>query len=118
MTVVAVITTGDVCRVFPFCRHTVVAGDARADDLGVINDVGRCERYIVVAVLTDVSRVDMRGVFACGIGAVVAAYAVVGNVDVIEVRRNPPVCRVAVVAVVTTGDMRRVLALGGHAVVA
>lgn len=114
--VVAVITAGDVCRMFTLRRYTVMAGDARADDLGVINDIGRCECHVVVAVLADVSGVDMRGVLADRIGAVMAAHTVVGDVDVIEVCRDPSVRRVAVVAVVAACDMCRVLALGGHAV--
>lgn len=44
------------------------------------------------------------------IGAVVATEAIVGDVDVIKVRRNPRDCRVAVVAVVAAGDMRWVFA--------
>lgn len=76
----------------------------------MINDIGRRERYVVVTILTDVGRVDMRGVFACGIRAVVAADAIVRDVHVIEVRRNPCIGRVAVVAIVTARDMRRMLA--------
>lgn len=59
----------------------------------------------------------MRQVLARGSGAVVAADAVARNADVIEGGRQPGHCRVAVVTGITTGDMCRVFAGRGSAVV-
>ena len=55
---------------------------------------------------------------AGGLGAVVAADAVAADVDVIKIRGQPADGRVAVVAVVATRDMRRVLADRRYAVMA
>jgi hypothetical protein len=56
--------------------------------------------------------------FAGGLGAVVAADTVAADVEVIEVRRQPGDAAVAIIAGVVAGDVRRVLAGGGDAVVA
>lgn len=71
-----------------------------------------------MAVFTDVGRQDMRRVLAGCIGTVVTADAVVRDVHVVEVRGKPCDGRMTVVAVVTAGDMRRVLAFRGDTVVA
>ena len=47
-----------------------------------------------------------------------AADAVAGDIDVIEVRRQPAEGAVTVIAVVAAGDMRRVFAGGSDAVMA
>lgn len=52
------------------------------------------------------------------VSAVVAAETVTRNVDVIEVRWNPPDGRMTIVAVIATGDMRRVFTGRHRSVVA
>ena len=84
----------------------------------MIDQVGRRKRHIVVAVLAYIGGVDMCRMLARCIGAVMTADAVVGDVGVIKVRRNPRVRRMAVVATIATRDMCRVLAGRGGAVVA
>lgn len=84
----------------------------------MIDHVRGSERHIVVAVLTNVRGIDVRWVFAGCIGAVMAADAVIGDIGVIEVGRYPGVRRMAIITIVTTGDVRQVLALGRVAVVA
>lgn len=87
MTVVAVVAAGNVRRVFPYRRDTVVARGASADNLCVIDRVHRCEDIGCVTVLAHITGENVRWSFAGRIGAVVAARTVTGNVDMIEVRR-------------------------------
>jgi len=104
----------EVSRILAGRRIAVMAGTAGTENLCVIN---RCYGYPCnrrMAVLTNVGGQDMCRMLAGGIGAVMAADAVIGDVGVIEVGR----CRMAIITVVATGDMRRVLALGRVAIVA
>ena len=98
--IVAVVAAGDVRRVLALGNDAVVAGHAGTDHVGVIDEVRRRKGHVVVTVLADVSRVDMRWMFADFVHAVVATDAVVRDVDVVEIRRNPGGGRVAIVAVV------------------
>lgn len=87
MTVVAIVTAGDVGRVFAGCRDAVMAGTASAYDLGVVDRI-RGHPYIAgVAVFANVARLNVRGVFTGGIGTVMAAEAAACDVHVIEIRR-------------------------------
>jgi len=63
-----------------------------------------------VTVLADVRGIDMRRVFASCIGAVVATDTAVGDVRMVEVRRDPGVRRMAVITVVAACNVCRVLA--------
>ena len=118
MAIITVVTTGDVRRVLALGRVAIVAREAGADDLCVINHVCRRKRHVVVAVLTNVGGINVSRMLAGGIGAVMAADAVSGDVGVIEVGRYPGVGRMAIITVVATGDVRRILALGRVAIVA
>jgi len=60
----------------------------------------------------------MGRVLASRIRAVVAADAIAGDVDVIEIRRNPRSGGVAIVTIVAARDVRRVLARCDGAIVA
>jgi len=71
-----------------------------------------------MAVLAKIGRLNVRQVLADRVSAVVAAEAVRGDIDMIEVRRNPANRRMAVIAVVATTDMSRILAFGDRAVMA
>ena len=110
MTVIAIVATRDMRGMFTGSDDTVMAGETRADNLCVIDDVDRLPHNVVVAVLTDIGRIAMCRVLTGCIGAVVAAEAVVRDVRVIEVSRDPRGRRVAVVAIVTARYVRRVLA--------
>ena len=118
MTIVAGVAALDVRRVLAGCDRVVMTGEAGADYLGVVDDIGRCPDHVVVAVLARVGRVDVVQALACRIGTVVAADAVAGDIDVVEVCRAPPRGRMAVVAVVAAREVRRVLATRQHAVMA
>lgn len=63
-----------------------------------------------MAILADIGCLDVGRSLTDGISAVVAAETVIHDVDVVEVGGQPRDCRVAVIAVIATGDMRRVLA--------
>ena len=95
-----------------------MTGEAGANDLRVIDHVGGRERHVVVAILTNIGGIDVRWILARRIGAVMAADAVVGDVRVIEVGRDPRVGRMSVFAVVAAGDVGRVLAFGRVAIMA
>jgi len=116
--IVAVVAAGNVGRVLACRGIAVVAGEAGADDLGVIDHVGRREGHVVVAVLANIRRINMRRMLARSLRAIVTADAVVGDVRVVEVGRDPGIGRVAVVAVVAAGNVSGVLACRGVAVVA
>jgi len=83
----------------------------------MVNRIYWREQNAVVAVLTDFRCLDMRWILADCVGPVVAAEAIAGDIDVIEIGRNPAICGVAIVAGVAAGDMRRVFARGYRAVV-
>ncbi len=115
--VVAVGATINVPLVLACRDDAVVAGSAGSDDLRVIDRKDGNPDIRCVAVLADVAGLDVGQVLASGLGAVVAAETIAGDVDVIEVCRHPACRGVAVVAVGATGDMRGVLAGCGEAVV-
>ena len=66
-----------------------MTGKASTKDLGVIHDIDRCPYDIVVAILADIGRVDMCQVLARRVRPVVTINALVRDVHVIEIRRNP-----------------------------
>ena len=87
MAVVAGIGAGNMGRVLANSDSAVMAGATCSNDLGVIDGHHRRENIGGVAVFTDVSRLDVRQVFAGCIGAVMTANTIASDVDVIEIRR-------------------------------
>lgn len=71
-----------------------------------------------MTVLADIGREHVRRVLARGIDTVVTAEAVVHDIDVVEIRRRPGIRCVAIIAIVTAGDMRQMFAGCDYAVVA
>ena len=88
----------------------VMAGRARTQDLCVVYVGCRRPDRRGVTVLAHIRCQDVCRMFASRVSAVVTTDAVARDIDVIEIGRNPRVGCVAVVAVVTTRDVRRVLA--------
>ncbi len=84
----------------------------------MVDSVGRREENVVMTVFTGVGGLNMCGVFADGVAAVVATETIAGDVHVIEIGRYPGTRRMAVLAVVTTGNVSRVLSGRYHAVMA
>ena len=70
-----------------------------------------------MAVLANISGLQVRLILARGLGTVVAVDAVAGDVDVIKIRWQPACCGVAVIAGIAAGDMIRVLTWCREAVV-
>ena len=105
MTVVTVVTARDVRRILARCGGAIMAGAASPQYLGVVHQVGGRKCHIVVAVLTHVARVDVRGIFAGRLHAVVTVDAIGRDTHVIEVGRRPRHCCMAVVTVVTAQNM-------------
>lgn len=110
MTHATVLRGIEVARVLSGCRSAIVARRTGAKNLVVIHRCNGRPNRCAVAILADVSCLDVRRTLADGIGAVVATNTVIHDVDVVEVGGQPRDCRVAVIAVVAAGDMRRVFA--------
>lgn len=64
-----------------------MTGRASADDVCVIDCVDRSPDITRVAVFANVTGLNMRQRLSCGLSTVMAAEAVTGNIDMIEVRR-------------------------------
>lgn len=108
--VIASIAAGKVRRVLAGRDYAIVTRAADADDLRMV-DCKRGRKYVgVMAVLAYVAGLDMRGTLTDGIRAVMAVNAATGDVQMIEVRRQPANCRVTIVTGVTAGDVCQVLA--------
>ena len=118
MAVLAVFAACNMCRSFARRDRTVVAGSARPDNLCVVDRKSRNPNVRVMAILTNVARLDMRQILARCLDTVVAAGAVASDSDVIEVRGQPAGRRMAVIAVITGRDMRQMFAGRGRSVMA
>lgn len=118
VTVVAVVATGDVGRVFTGRRDAVMAGTACAYDLGVVDRDRRRPHIGRVAVCADIGRLYVCQVLAGGIYTVMATDAIARDVQVIEVCRSPGDRRVTIIAGVIAGDVRRMFAGRRDAVMA
>ena len=118
MTVIAVVTAGDVREVFTRCRQAIVTGATGADDLRVVNGVCRCPDIAVVAVFTNIGCLYVRQRFAVGFDTIVAAGTVPKDVDMVKIGGSPRVCGMAIIASVTAFNMPRVFTSGYDAVVA
>ena len=118
MAIIAIVATVYMRRVLADRDRTVVAGRADANDLCVINRNHRLEERRAMTVFADIACQNMILVFADCVRTVVAANAVGGVVCMIKRRRHPAVGCMAGVAVVTAGNMGRVLTESNRAVVA
>jgi len=90
--------------------HAIVAGRARPDYLRMIDRNDRAPGHRAMAVLTDICRERVIRRLAGCVSSVVTTEAVVGDVGVVEICRDPCNGRMAIVAVVATRDVRRMLA--------
>ena len=118
MAVVAGIAAGDVCWMFTRRGDAVMAGAAGAYHLSVIDGKRGRPDTRRVAVLADISRLYMCRGLAGGLCAIVAAHAIASDIDVVEGGRQPRNRRMAVVAGVAAGDVGRVFAGRGDAIMA
>ncbi len=74
------------------CRDAIMAGAATAQNLRVVDCICGRERIGVMAVFADIGGLDVRRAFTGGLGTVVAADAVSGDVGVVEGRGHPACC--------------------------
>jgi hypothetical protein len=109
MAVVAGVAAIDVIQGLAGCGHTIVATRTGADDLCVIDGIGRCEYIGIVAILAHVAGLNVRRVFADRIDSIMAVEAIIGDVRMIEVCRQPANRGMTIVAVVSTLNMGLVL---------
>lgn len=118
MAIIAVGATGDVSRMFADRCDAIMARAAGTDDLSVIDRKGRNPGIWRMAVFANNAGLNVVDSLARRVRAVVAACAVARDVDVIKVCRQPTRCGVAVIAVVTAGDMRWMFARCNNTVMA
>ena len=117
MTHATVLRGIEVARILSRGCCAVVARRTGAQNLVVIHGRDRCPDRRGVAILADVGCLDVRQSLTDGIHAVVATNTVIHDVDVVEVGGQPRDCRVAVIAVIAAGYVRRVFAGRYYAVV-
>lgn len=99
-------------------NRAVVAGRTGTEYLVVINGRYRLPGIRAMAVFADIRRLHVQWAFTGRIGSVVTAEAVVDNIGVVEIGRDPGNRRVAIVAVVATRYVRGVFPCGRYAIVA
>ena len=85
--VIAAVTAWYVHRVFARRGYTVVTGSTAADNLTVVDSVCRRPDIGCMAVLTDVSALDVRWRLACRLCAIVTVKAVASDIYMVEIRR-------------------------------
>ena len=86
VTVVAGVAARDMCRMLADCGDAVMAAVATSDNLGVINGHSRRKDIGAVAIFTDICRLNVSTVLTGCVRAVMAADAVAGDIQVIEIR--------------------------------
>ena len=87
MTVVTGCATAYVSRMLTGRRDAIVAGIAGSQNVRVIDAKHRLKNVCVVAILTDITGLDVGQVLADCIATVVATEAGAGDVHMVEVRR-------------------------------
>ena len=105
MAVITAVGAGDVRWMLADGGGAVVTGEAGTDDIRMIDTHNRDPAGVAVTVFADAVGLDMGGVLAGSVRAVVAAGAIAGDVAVVEDRAAPAAGVMAVVAAVVTGDM-------------
>ena len=107
----------DMACVLAGCCRPIVTTATGTDHIGMIHSEYRYPGGIAVAVLTDIGRLNVSGMFAGGRGAVMATDAVTCDSGMIEIRRYPAVGGMAGLTVITALNMCSMLANGDTAVV-
>jgi len=118
MAIVTSVRAGDVCGMLAGRCRTVMAGRADADDLRMVNSVKRCKEHTVMAVLADVSCLNVPGILANGFDAVMTADAIARDIEMVEVRREPAIACMTVITSITTGNVCWMFARCDGAIVA
>ena len=87
MAVIAIVAGGQVNQILALGGNAVMAGNTGADCLRMIDGKHRHPYVRVVTILTHIARLYVRERFALCLHAVVAAYTIAGNIQVVEVCR-------------------------------
>jgi len=118
VTVIAGVAARNVSRVLACGGDAVVTGATIPDYLGVINGDWRCPYRRVMAIFTDICRLNVSRALAGRIRTIVATDTIAEDVHVVENCRRPGMGCVTVVAGIAACNMSRVLTGGANAVVA
>ena len=89
MAILTIIATCDVCCILAGCSQSIVAGTACSQHLRMINRVRRCPYIRIVAVLANVSCLNVGLALTCCLDAIVATHTIAGDTDVIKIGRQP-----------------------------
>ena len=84
----------------------------------MVNGKGRRKDVAGVAIFTNVGRLDMSGMLAGCLCSIVTVEAAAGDIDMVEVSRQPANGGVAVVTIVPACYVRGMFARRGYAVMA
>jgi len=107
----------EVIRRLTGCRRAIVAGGTGTQHLRMVHFENRGPDGRAMAVFANVGGLRMLRILASSVDAVMAANAVAGNVGVIESRRSPGDGGMAIVTVISAGNMGPVLAGCRYAIV-
>lgn len=77
------------CRVFSGSCNAVVTGAACSNDLSMVDRIYWHPYVGVVAILADITRLNVGRILARRVRAIMAIDAIVRNVGVIEIGRQP-----------------------------
>ena len=118
MAVVAGVAAAYVVQVFPCRCDAVVAGTTNANNLHVIDDIGRCKYIGIMTILAHVAGLNVCRILAGSVDSVMAVDAVIRDICMIEIGWQPADRGMAVVAVIAALNMSRVLTGCCHAIMA
>lgn len=118
MAILTIIATRDMRRVLAGCSQSVVTGATGSQHLRMVNRVRRFPDVRTVAVLANVSCLNMRLSLTSRLHAIVATHTIAGDTDVIKISRQPADRRVTVITAVIARNVRRMFAGRRYAVVA
>ena len=89
MAIVAGIAAGDMCWVFACRDNTIMTAVAGSNHLGVVHREDWCKDVGVVAVLANITGLDVCQVLANGIDTVMAVNTLASDVQVIKIGWQP-----------------------------
>ena len=107
MTIIALIVTGYVQRVFTRGRISVVTAHTGAKHLCMVHTKNRCPEVDTVAVFTDIGCQEVLCGFPRFLLTIVTTDAAAGNGSMIEESGYPCITRMAGVALIVTGYVLR-----------
>lgn len=113
---IALFCGAEVILVLPDSGDAIVTGSTRAQHLRVIYGKHRSKNVGRVAVLADIRCLNVCLVLARCVRAIVTTHAVPGDVDVIEIRRQPADGTVTIIAIIAAGNMVLAFPFGDYTV--